>query len=433
MSRRTPRPPEESNMTQQVFTDRSRIITAQRCRRQRFHEYHDGEAGVGIVSARKPLPLAVGGAVHAGLAVLLAGGQRVWNAEAAFHLAIPQWAMLEEDAVNVALMDFTEYAGKLDVDATERATFDALASGTPVEASAEAESLADPAFVEYARRKSARAADAKSAFDAYLYAEQSALVEALVRAYARRRLRPLLEEFEVLEVEREGTWLLSEWISNVRTRELDIAVCSNDLLPDVELYFMSRPDALLLSRADRQLYLLSYKTTSGWDVRKARDAEHDMQGLSEGVEVEKRLGEWWYRIHGRQEGPDPAPFMAPSPTEMSLRVSAFLRSDSCVSLPPRRASSLSATNTSSRVTAGRIRGCPPGWASRPAHRSRISYTVTTAPRPLTRPARGTGHGTILSRTARASSPSSTTASGYRLPSGSPCRSANGLTSSTPPR
>ena len=40
-------------------------------------------------------------------------------------------------------------------------------------------------------------------YEAYLMAEQSALVEGMVRAYARRRLRPLLEEFEVLEVERE--------------------------------------------------------------------------------------------------------------------------------------------------------------------------------------------------------------------------------------
>src|SRR6266478_9855252 len=34
-------------------------------------------------------------------------------------------------------------------------------------------------------------------------------------------------------------------------------------------------------------------TAAQWDVRKARDAEHDMQGLSEGVEVERRLAEWW--------------------------------------------------------------------------------------------------------------------------------------------
>ena len=61
--------------------------------------------------------------------------------------------------------------------------------------------------------------------------------------------------------------------------------------------FMSRPDALLLEKSSGQLYLQSFKTTSGWDVRRARDAEHDMQGLSEGVEVERRLARWWELIH----------------------------------------------------------------------------------------------------------------------------------------
>jgi hypothetical protein len=45
----------------------------------------------------------------------------------------------------------------------------------------------------------------------FLETEQRALIEAMVRAYARRRLQPLLEEFEALEVEREGEWLLGEW------------------------------------------------------------------------------------------------------------------------------------------------------------------------------------------------------------------------------
>jgi hypothetical protein len=58
---------------------------------------------------------------------------------------------------------------------------------------------------------------------------------------------------------------------------------------------MSRPDALLLERDTRQLYLLSFKTAATWDIRKERDAGHDMQGLSEGVEVERRLSEWWQK------------------------------------------------------------------------------------------------------------------------------------------
>ena len=47
--------------------------------------------------------------------------------------------------------------------------------------------------------------------DDYLLRELAMLVEGMVRAYARRRLRPLLEQFEVLEVEREGEWKLAKF------------------------------------------------------------------------------------------------------------------------------------------------------------------------------------------------------------------------------
>ena len=59
---------------------------------------------------------------------------------------------------------------------------------------------------------------------------------------------------------------------------------------------MSRPDALLRERSTGHLHILSYKTAASWDVRQARSAEHDMQGLSEGIEIERRLGEWWREI-----------------------------------------------------------------------------------------------------------------------------------------
>jgi hypothetical protein len=102
----------------------------------------------------------------------------------------------------------------------------------------------------------------------------------------------LLEEFEVLEVEREGDWELAHRYQTDLDNEGNPSGTDN-----WELRFMSRPDALLRSRADNSLYILSFKTAATWDVRKARDAEHDMQGLSEGVEVERRLGEWWGEIH----------------------------------------------------------------------------------------------------------------------------------------
>jgi hypothetical protein len=120
-------------------------------------------------------------------------------------------------------------------------------------------------------------------YDAYLRAEQACLLEALVRCWARRGLPRLLEEYEVLEVEREGKWELADG-----------------------LWFLSRPDALLRHRQSGDLVLQSFKTTSAMDARKLRDAERDMQGLSEGVEVEQRLArQWQYAQETRAPGRQP--------------------------------------------------------------------------------------------------------------------------------
>src|SRR5580765_4359456 len=297
-------------MTTRIFIDRSRIITRERCARRRWLEFH--ESGTGIVPKRTPLALGVGAAVHAGLASLLMDASDMDN-QSGMHV-------IEESAVCIALADFSAHASGLELDANESA-----ALGT---VQADAKQLAEQ-MVAQARELGMSEQDiagitagvdpavARSEFERYLFAEQSALVEALVRAYARRRLQPLLSEFEVLEVEREGEWLLSRW-QDVEYVSADCSVqsgrwngsyfdsqhpwprqcpgCGSDTIVSDgahELLFMSRPDALLRHRQSNELYLLSYKTTGGWDIRKARDIEHDMQGLSEGVEVERRLGEWW--------------------------------------------------------------------------------------------------------------------------------------------
>ncbi len=299
-------------MTQRIYTDRSRVISWQRCNRARYLNYH--QDGVGIQPSKTPLPLAVGGAVHAGLEVLLRDGQAFLNAHPSaaqpVEFGTGGWSTIEEKAVAAAVADLAEHRGALELDLAEStaqsdaaATQDANAQfaqqlagsiGMTVEEAGLALQPADP---------SARARE----WDEWLWSEQSALVEGMVRAYARRRLRPLLEEFEVLEVEREGEWLLSVQPHCIHTDENDHQACGRcgfgpqvnaDFdAPCYELWFMSRPDALLRSRSDNSLYLLSYKTAATWDVRKARDAERDMQGLSEGIEVERRLAEWWEQIH----------------------------------------------------------------------------------------------------------------------------------------
>lgn len=299
-------------MTQRVFVDRSRIEDFQRCPRKRYLTYHQG--GRGIVPVKTPLPLAVGGSVHVGLAVLLQRGQSRWDKfnALAFDTKDIEWkTQIEDEAVRVALADFQQYTqAGLELDAFERAQMGpAQASGAAsgaatsagtfedqLVAQARALGMNDAEVAQYEaalRQNRAAGAGGTEGFEKYLEAEQSALVEALVRAYARRRLRPLLEQFEVLEVEREGEWKLSDWSSPEHG-----PYAGED---QYELWFMSRPDALLRERATNQLYLLSYKTTGAWDVRKARDAEHDMQGLSEGVEVERRLAGWWQKLHAKQD------------------------------------------------------------------------------------------------------------------------------------
>jgi hypothetical protein len=271
-------------MTSITYTDRSRIETFQSCPRKRWLEYHEGPSGRGIVSTRKPLPLAVGGSVHKGLESLLLGHS-------------------EDEAVAAALADFATHRSALALDIAESsaiaAEVDPKDQGFDAQVLATARDLGmspdDPALTELLGRQRNAAAE----FDDWLWREQASLVEGMIRAYSRRRLAPLLEEFEVLEVEREGDWELAQWEGREIRHDESVKLGTvYSASADYSLRFMSRPDALLRSRADNSLYLLSYKTAATWDVRKARDAEHDMQGLSEGIEVERRLGQWWTVLHG---------------------------------------------------------------------------------------------------------------------------------------
>lgn len=297
-------------MTTRAYTDRSRIEQHQRCPRSRFLAYH--EAGRGLQSISKPLPLVVGGSVHRGYQVLLEAA--LYHMDSAAHG--PFSPLTEDTAVLTALADFARYANALELDTTEAAAMvpaTGMTTGEQLAASLgmSPEEAGIDALME-------RAAKSRSEFDNFLRAEQAALVEAMVRAYARRRLRPLLEQFEVLEVERQGQWLLSYWqdpgsyvsvhcskycgkwsgsaFDEYHPFPHKCPGCGADTVADDkahDLMFMSRPDALLRERESNELYILSYKTAASWDIRKARDAEHDMQGLSEGVEVERRLGEWF--------------------------------------------------------------------------------------------------------------------------------------------
>lgn len=283
-----------------IFVDRSRIETEQHCSRERFLRYHYG--GMGLETTRKPLPLAVGGAVHVGLAHLLKHGALVFDlAEKATQLNGDVWGRVEDAAVAAALKDFREVtATGVELENQERMALAAMPEPPPLDMTALLEASLDGVVDVEALMQ--RTDEVRTRFERdYLIPEQLALVEAMVRAYARRRLRPLLEEYEVLEVEREGTWELAIGVHGGGTCQ----ECghNHDADSNPTIIFMSRADALLLHRRDRTLVLLSYKTAASWDDRKRRDAERDMQGLSEGIEVEMRLAQWWQELHdGRWAG-----------------------------------------------------------------------------------------------------------------------------------
>jgi hypothetical protein len=302
-------------MTIRLYSDRSRIEVGLRCARRRYLEYC--ESGTGIQSAKKPLPLAVGGAVHRGLEVLLLRAMQFPDD------GVPG-NVIEDLAVDAALQDFSAFAGRLEADDSPQQSNLIQIAGSPFDSQLQAQAI--ELGMDPAQFRGPSSEERQSRADAYLFAEQSALVEAMVRAYCRRRLRPLLEEFEVLEVEREGSWKLTEWYNPGACTCYRTNHTSEPHTPDcgawktaVELYFLSRPDALLRHRQTNELQILSFKTTGQWDVRKARDIQHDMQGLSEGVEIERRLGEWWGLMPGGRPWIDAAKYGCSEAMHLYLR------------------------------------------------------------------------------------------------------------------
>lgn len=321
-----------------IFVDRSRIETFQHCERERFLHYH--AEGMGLSPVRNKLALVVGGAFHDGIKPVLEEFRDEDLVRAFLAGEIPnRMIALEDQAVAVAVGSFNaNFGAGLEMDGQERQSlWDAAtkiqtpqqdpltaaleaslgeiydqclqcgqietpARHTNIEIVGEAGPQLCPACSQCLGTNLKRVGTEDPAdpnappetvvtrFDRYLRAEQAALVEAMIRAYMRRRLRPLLEEFQILEVEREGTWKLADVYEHGHTTITKLG----------EILFQSRPDALLLHRAGRHLEILSYKTAASVDARREKDAQRDMQGLSEGIEVEMRLARWWEQIHDDQ-------------------------------------------------------------------------------------------------------------------------------------
>jgi hypothetical protein len=324
-------------VTKVLYTSRSPVISYQRCKRLRWLGYSEGEQGMGLEPVRKSSHLVVGGAVHVGLAHLLSAGQQAVDsllqqrpdlsaAEVVGDLFRSEVVRkVEDEAVAGALAAFSnDWAGGVELDPEEAKSrqqggpagqpevINDLLAPTPtpsqiltqqLRGSLQAESpivvdFADFGQVTQAVASADLAAPAVPAYvtfdqDAWLKEELSALVEGLIRCWARRRWQGVHESYDVLEVEHEGSWKLAEWSEPVT---LGFNLDGSPVVRDCELHFHSRPDALLLERSTGYLYLQSFKTTGAWDRRKELDAQVDMQGLSEAVDVERRFAEAWELI-----------------------------------------------------------------------------------------------------------------------------------------
>lgn len=180
--------------------DRSRILDYQACPRRRYLAYH--YKGQGIQKIAKALPLVFGSAFHEGSELMLRGEIEKAVLKAKLYLA--------------------------NVFEDRRIGFDGE-----------------------------RPADVEAAW-VYGAEEQAAMAEGLLRGFWAFEGEYFLRDFDVLEIEAEGT---------------------AELTPGMELMF--RPDALVREKATGDVYEISWKTFSTWGEKQHSQAKVDMQSCSE--------------------------------------------------------------------------------------------------------------------------------------------------------
>ena len=215
----------------EAFADRSRILTYQSCPRRRYFEYEVPTSGDvnGVRPTRLDMNLLLGGAFHAGIEGLLS--------YAMYHPSDP---MPDQDHIDECVRVVLDGGGDW------QGYWPQVKSiGLSLEPEEDA---------------------------SYVYYEQAALVEALVRAYAIFVLPQVLDRFTVVDVERE--------------EKADFSI------PGFTLHFLARVDGILLDKTTGEIFVLSLKTAKEWGKREDDSARHDMQGLSETRVVEQRLAGW---------------------------------------------------------------------------------------------------------------------------------------------
>ncbi len=200
-------------------TDRSGILSWQKCPRDRFYSRHF--AGRGIEKVTKSLPLQFGAAFHEGAEQLMKGKGI-------------------EAAVNSALLYLNLAFSVSNIDMGD--------DNKPSEA-----------------------------IVAYGIEEQRAIAEGLLRAWWIEKGQQFLEDFEVLEVEQEGRADL-RYGTTVTTIDGNTIT---DRVSNDGIVLMFRPDALVRERLTGDLYIVSWKTASTFGQYTINQINSDMQSMSE--------------------------------------------------------------------------------------------------------------------------------------------------------
>lgn len=259
----------------QRLTSRTAFLTGQTCLRKRYLGFHYAQTG--LSSGFVDLNLLTGTAVHRGLQ----------------HL-------LEHCRVDHPNGDFEEKC----ID-------------TAVEFALEV-------FKEEITTKSINLHSTEMMNVQFVIEEHECLIEGLIRAFAIKRLKDLLEEYEVLEVEHEEIYELSPrivcpvclgegfLISNPDRliRNASDPKCSNCNALGVigGILFLAKADGLFRRKSDNKLIVLSIKTTSEYPLGNdedeinsqfssvvIRNILHDMQGCSETAVIQDRIDRAWNR------------------------------------------------------------------------------------------------------------------------------------------
>lgn len=186
------------------YTSRSAVETYQRCKRRRYIEYFWN--GRGIAPVRTGVELMTGSATHEGLAIL--------------HI---QW----QDGIAPSIKGAVACA---------LSTLKTLWK------------------------------EPESEIDKFHFDEQSALVEAMLRAYHSWLLPRLMSRYKVLAIE----------------QEIDFQLSRNTV-------FEARPDLIVEDLTSKDVLVLDYKTLANFDTRRERMVSVDLQGITEAIATQKWL------------------------------------------------------------------------------------------------------------------------------------------------